>query len=196
MQIEIIVSTISQAWRTGPADVEALVERAARAALSHVVPQAERMAELGVRLSDDDEIRMLNNQYRGMDKPTNVLSFPGDNELSDPALPPALLGDVVLAHGVVCREAHEQGKSLSDHVSHLTVHGVLHLLGYDHELDHEAEAMETAERHILSTLGIADPYAQATDALAAPSSGNHTDADPASRDGRFPQQKRQQRLCR
>ena len=100
-------------------------------------------------------------RYRGIDRPTNVLSFPGDGELSQVEAPPALLGDVVMARDVVRREAREQAKSMADHVSHLTVHGVLHLLGYDHEDDGDADVMETAEREILAGLGIADPYADA-----------------------------------
>lgn len=196
MQIEILVSTTSPAWRTELADVEALVERAARAALGHGVPEARRVAELGVRLSDDAEARSLNNQYRGIDRPTNVLSFPGDSDLGDPEAPPALLGDLVLAHGVVSREAREQGKSIADHLCHLTVHGVLHLLGYDHEIEHEAEAMEAAERHILSTLGIADPYAPRQHADHDPEAQRGSETDPTRHGDHSIHSQRQQRPCR
>lgn len=167
MQIEIIVSTTSPAWRTDLPEVELLVERAARAALDHAAADGSRSAELSLCLSDDAEVQALNRQFRGHDRPTNVLSFPGDSDLSDPDAPPALLGDVVLAHGVVFKEAREQGKSTADHVCHLTVHGVLHILGYDHESDDEAEVMEAAEIEILSGMGIADPYAVPETAVSA-----------------------------
>ena len=107
-------------------------------------------------LSDDSAVRALNRDHRGKDAPTNVLSFP-------PALvPPAgarPLGDVILAYETVRREALEQGKAAADHLRHLVVHGVLHLSGYDHETEAEAEEMEQLEREILAGLGIADPYA-------------------------------------
>ena len=120
--------------------------------------------EVSVRLTSDDEVHALNRQYRGKDAPTNVLSFPmvqpdlletvsqnsDDGEL--------LLGDIVLAHGVCAREAAEQGIAVTDHATHLIVHGTLHLLGYDHGTDQEGDAMEEIERRALATLGIADPY--------------------------------------
>lgn len=159
MQADILVSILSAAWRTEPAGAEALVDRAARAALGIAVPDRRRVVELGVRLTDNREMQALNREYRGLDRPTNVLSFPGDADLSCEDARPALLGDVVLAHDVVRSEAQAQGKAMADHLCHLTVHGVLHLLGYDHEIDSEAEAMEAAERRILKELGIADPYA-------------------------------------
>ena len=95
----------------------------------------------------------LNRDFRGKDKPTNVLSFPA------PANPEGHLGDIAIAYGVTAREAETAGKSLADHATHLAVHGVLHLLGYDHETDAEAEVMEPLEDAILAELGIADPYA-------------------------------------
>lgn len=114
-----------------------------------------RRADLALRLVADDEGRALNRHYRGMDHATNVLSFPAD-------LPPGvelpILGDIVLCAPVVAREAREQGKRLQHHYAHLTVHGVLHLLGFEHEDAREAEAMELLERQILASLGINDPY--------------------------------------
>ena len=111
--------------------------------------------ELTVRVVDEAEGRALNRRYRGRDYATNVLSFPAE-------LPPGvdlpLLGDLVLCAPVVAREAAEQGKPLAHHWAHLTVHGVLHLLGEDHQTDAEAERMEGAERRILSGLGVPDPY--------------------------------------
>src|SRR5690606_17864224 len=115
-----------------------------------------READLGIRLVDAREGRALNRHYRGKDYATNVLSFPAE-------LPPGvdlpLLGDLVICAPVVAREAAEQGKPLVAHYAHLTVHGVLHLLGLDHEDEREAEAMEQIEREILATLGYPDPYA-------------------------------------
>ena len=107
-----------------------------------------------VLLTDDASIRDLNARFRGKDQPTNVLSFPA------PETAAPHLGDIALAYGVCAREAEAQGKSLQHHLMHLTAHGVLHLLGYDHETDAEAEEMEGMERAILATLGVSDPYAE------------------------------------
>jgi probable rRNA maturation factor len=112
-------------------------------------------ADLAIRLVDTKEGRSLNRHYRGKDYPTNVLSFPA--ELPEGVNLP-LLGDLVICAPVVAREAKEQGKTLVAHYAHLTIHGVLHLLGLDHEDEREAEAMEKIEREILADLGIADPY--------------------------------------
>lgn len=112
-------------------------------------------SELSVRLVDAEESQALNRDYRGRDKPTNVLSFPFENP---PGVSLPLLGDLVICHPVVAAEAAEQDKSLHDHYAHMVVHGTLHLLGYDHLEDDEAEAMEALEREILAELGIADPY--------------------------------------
>ena len=120
--------------------------------------------EVSVRFGDDEEVRTLNRDYRGKDKPTNVLSFP----MAAPAVLEAaadgdeieiLLGDIVLARGVCAGEAEERGIAVETHAAHLLVHGTLHLLGYDHETSEaDAEAMEELERRALATLGIADPY--------------------------------------
>jgi len=123
-----------------------------------------READLAVRLVDEAEGRALNRHYRGKDYATNVLSFPADIA-EGVKLPKGvkmpLLGDLVLCAPVVVREAREQGKRLNDHYAHLTVHGALHLLGWDHEDAREAECMEALEREILAGLGIADPYLDA-----------------------------------
>ncbi|MCE8024500.1 MULTISPECIES: rRNA maturation RNase YbeY [Halomonadaceae] len=116
----------------------------------------ETRHEVTVRFVDADEGQALNRDYRGRDKPTNVLSFPFDGP---PGIALPLLGDLVLCHPVVEREAAEQSKRLEHHYAHLVVHGMLHLLGHDHLEDEEAEAMEQLERDILADLGIADPYA-------------------------------------
>jgi probable rRNA maturation factor len=114
-----------------------------------------READLAIRLVDAREGKSFNRHYRGKDYATNVLSFPA--ELPEGVKLP-LLGDLVICAPVVAREAAEQGKPLNAHYAHLTVHGVLHLLGWDHEDEREAECMEQLEREILATLGIADPY--------------------------------------
>jgi probable rRNA maturation factor len=118
-----------------------------------------RDADVSVRIVDEPEMRALNSDYRDQDKPTNVLAFPaGDAGFVPPGERP-LLGDIVVCAGVVAREAEEQGKLPAHHWGHMLVHGTLHLLGHDHASDVEAEAMEALERHILESLGIADPYA-------------------------------------
>ena len=143
----------------------ATVEKAARAAwLSAELPAAivERASvEMSVLLSDDATVRDLNATYRGQDKPTNVLSFAFADGLVAPVPEhgPFLLGDVVLACETIEREAHEQGKCFSDHTIHLVVHGVLHLLGYDHQEPDQGDRMEALETRILAGLGISDPYA-------------------------------------
>lgn len=142
--IEIEVE--DEAWRAIDA-VEAIVERAAQAALGDLA------GDVVVLLTDDAAVAEINGRFRDKDRPTNVLSFPAP----DSARPH--LGDLILASGVCAAEAASQGKTMADHLTHLTVHGVLHLLGRDHEDDAEAEAMEAEERTILATLGVADPYA-------------------------------------
>ncbi len=120
--------------------------------------------EISIRLTDDDELRTLNAQYRHKDKATNVLSFPmiqpdlleTVTQNSDDG--EVLLGDIVLAYGVCAAEAADKGVSVAHHATHLVVHGTLHLLGYDHQGDGEADAMEEIERSALASLGIADPY--------------------------------------
>jgi len=118
-----------------------------------------RDVEVSVRVVDEEEMRALNRDYRDKDRPTNVLAFPsGDGDVVPPGETP-LLGDVVVCAGVVAREAQEQGKPSEHHWSHMLVHGTLHLLGYDHVSDGDAEVMEALERRILAGFGIADPYA-------------------------------------
>jgi len=114
--------------------------------------------EISLVLADDDMVQDLNHQYRDQNKPTNVLSFPQGDEGLAPDGEVRMLGDVVLAFQTTQREATDQGKTLSAHTSHLVVHGVLHVLGFDHESDAEADDMEALERNILATLKIADPY--------------------------------------
>jgi probable rRNA maturation factor len=143
-----------------------LVRRAAEAAIAEsAFPQlakSERPVEISVLLTGDEKVRELNGQYRGKDKPTNVLSFP----MADPedlrnttsAGPELLLGDIILARGVCEAEAADRGVSVEQHATHLIVHGTLHLLGYDHHHDAEAADMESREVRALDRLGIANPY--------------------------------------
>ncbi|MCE2569967.1 rRNA maturation RNase YbeY [Motilimonas eburnea] len=112
-------------------------------------------AELTIRIVDTQESQQLNCDYRGKDKPTNVLSFPFE---SPPGLDLPLLGDLVVCKSVVEQEAKEQGKALNAHWAHMIIHGTLHLLGYDHIDDHEAEEMESLETQIMLQLGFIDPY--------------------------------------
>lgn len=112
-------------------------------------------AELTIRIVEPDEIQALNRSYRHKDKPTNVLSFPFE---APPGVELPLLGDVVICAEVVAQEAQEQGKPLFEHWAHMVVHGVLHLLGYDHIEDDEAEEMESLEIEILAGMGIRNPY--------------------------------------
>ena len=140
------------AWLAAEPDCEALAVAAGEAALA-AAPTLRRIGEeVSVLLTDDPTVHALNAQYRHHDKPTNVLSFPApDNSHGH-------LGDICLAYGVCAREAGEQGKTLAAHLQHLVAHGVLHLVGYDHEDEADAEVMEDLERQILAGLGLADPY--------------------------------------
>ncbi len=158
------------------ADWEALAVLAVAAAVDATphgaLATADAVVEISIRLTDDAEVQTLNRDYRHKDKPTNVLSFPmiapdlldtvANTDANDGAGPGAggevLLGDIVLAHETCAREADDKGIALPAHVTHLIVHGTLHLLGYDHQGQAEAEVMEQIERDVLASLGIADPY--------------------------------------
>ncbi|WP_441997410.1 rRNA maturation RNase YbeY [Microvirga sp. 2TAF3] len=139
----------------GLEDAQALAQRAADAA-AEAADAADEDFEISVMLTDDASIRTLNREWRGKDKPTNVLSFPAPEQPGFEG--PRHLGDIALAYETLVREAEEESKTLAHHFAHLIVHGVLHLLGYDHEVDEEAEIMEALEVKALATLGIADPY--------------------------------------
>ena len=142
-------------WPAEP-ELTRLVDRAVAAAFAET--GAEGASELSVVFSDDAHIRALNAGWRGKDKPTNVLSFPAFSFPKGEPLPP-MLGDIVLASETVAREAALEGKPIENHISHLVIHGLLHLLGHDHETDAEAEEMEAIERAALARLAIPDPYA-------------------------------------
>ncbi len=155
-KIDIAISILSPRWRTHLPEARRVCRRAARAALA-AAPRAPRAGELGLVLADDDRVRRLNRDYRGRDEPTNVLSFPAGGVPAGAASAP--LGDVVLALETLVAEAEAQGKRPEDHLSHLVVHGVLHLLGYDHAEEPEASEMERLEVAALAGLGVPDPYA-------------------------------------
>jgi len=146
-----------------------LVRNAAEAAIAEsAFPQlatSERSIEISVRLTGDEAVRALNAEWRGKDKPTNVLSFPMSEAVelqkAKVAGPELLLGDIILARGVCEAEAAEKGVRFEDHAAHLVIHGTLHLLGYDHHCEDEAADMESREIRALGRLGIANPYEEA-----------------------------------
>ena len=160
--VEILIE--SDAWRMLP-EAEDIVRRVIAFAATCPHPTLPRWrghhrnAELSVLLCDDKTVARLNAQWRGQQKPTNVLSFPApppQGAVPDEKIP---LGDIAIAYETLAREAEENGKTVSAHLSHLVVHGFLHLLGYDHHMDDDAERMERLERDILARIGVADPYA-------------------------------------
>ena len=146
-------------WHGVDAALAASVEAAVRAAIGHAGLEAPE-AEISVVLGDDGLVHGLNRDFRDTDRPTNVLSFALTEGEQGPAgeAGPVMLGDVVLAFDTVAREARDQSKSRRDHALHLVVHGVLHLMGYDHGSEAEARVMERMEQRVLADLGIADPY--------------------------------------
>jgi probable rRNA maturation factor len=166
--LDLDVVTETQAWTERLPDVVALCREAAGTAF--IVAGGHRQfpgvaADACLLLSDDERIRALNNTFRGRDEPTDVLSFPSAGEdvlaAAGADAPPSLLGDIIIAFETTAAEAAAAGKSLGTHLRHLVVHGVLHLLGYDHVIDADAVEMEALEVRVLARLGIADPYTTA-----------------------------------
>jgi probable rRNA maturation factor len=155
LRLEVDVVRHGEEW-SHAAVTDAMLKRGARAALLSAPPEAQGAYQVIILLTDDAEIKELNRTWRGKDAPTNVLSFPGGDDPTDPRL----LGDVVLAYETILQEARDSGIPFADHVQHLVVHGLLHLLGFDHMNDEEAERMENLERTALASIGIADPYAE------------------------------------
>jgi probable rRNA maturation factor len=155
-----LVETLVEDERWTAADIEAIAERAARAALTATGRDPERH-EIGLLACDDARITSLNGQFRGKAQPTNVLSWPAfAAPVPEPGSEPLFLGDLALAYETCDREAEAAGIALADHAAHLLVHGVLHLLGHDHEEDAEAGAMEALETNVLASMGIANPYSR------------------------------------
>jgi probable rRNA maturation factor len=151
--LAIDVATESAQWDKA-APLDGLIERALHEALAASKVRLRDGAEVSVLLCDDEFSAELNKKWRDRDQPTNVLSFPAGGDLAGAPM----LGDIVVAYETTAREAAAENKSFEDHVGHLLVHGFLHLLGYDHETEAEAETMENLEREVLALLGIADPY--------------------------------------
>ena len=147
----------SKDWEAIP-ELEALCQRALDAGCAGQAP-SENSAEdshVDVLLADDATLEALNTQWRGKPKPTDVLSFPAE------ACPGNFLGDIAIAHGVAARDAKTSGKTLTSHLSHLLIHGLLHLMGHDHIEDEDALIMENLERSALASIGIDDPYSRIT----------------------------------
>jgi probable rRNA maturation factor len=153
------VLVVAVGWQAEP-EAEAVIHRAIATA-AEIVDADIGDAELAVMLTDDAGIRTLNCNWRGIDKPTNVLSFPAlpPTGAGGPDEAPRMLGDIAIAYETTRREADDEQKPFDHHLGHLAVHGFLHLVGYDHEADGDAERMEALERRILAQLGIPDPYA-------------------------------------
>jgi probable rRNA maturation factor len=152
VQIDVIVR--SPRWRKRPT-AKTVVKKAVWAAAKAV---STPRAELAIVLTDDSTIRALNRDWRGKNAPTNVLSFPAARPGKSRSAPP-YIGDIVIAYQTVAREAVAESKPFNHHLAHLAVHGFLHLLGYDHENDRDAQKMERLERKILKRLAVPDPYA-------------------------------------
>ena len=152
------VLVVADAWQN-ESDAEAVIQRAIAAA-AEMADADIGEAELAVMLTDDAGIRTLNSNWRGIDKPTNVLSFPALQPTGSggPDDAPRMLGDIAIAYETTRKEADDEQKPFDHHLSHLAVHGFLHLIGYDHEKDDDAEAMEALETEILAQLGIPDPH--------------------------------------
>lgn len=160
--IEVAIAIEDEAWTTALPGIADLCRTMAVAALQAAEGALDGPpVEISLVLTSDAAVQELNRDWRGQDKPTNVLSFATQDEEDAPVVvgAPLLLGDIVMAFGTCRREATEQGKEFAHHAAHLVVHGVLHLLGWDHEEDEsEAEEMERLEAAILARFGIADPY--------------------------------------
>jgi probable rRNA maturation factor len=156
MKVSLDISVSSPLWRGLPR-ARAIARETIAAAVAESGGPSEG-GDVSLCLADDAALRALNLRWRGVDKPTNVLSFPS----APPSRPgdPMTLGDIALAYETLAREAQDLGVPLADHYRHLLAHGFLHLIGYDHETDAEAERMEALETRILARLGAADPYAR------------------------------------
>lgn len=153
----INVDADEEAWAAVLPDAGKIAVSAANAAVRFLGKDLGGSA-LEIVLATDEEVAELNGQWRGKPKPTNVLSFPAASDIVVPPGEPRPLGEIILAAGVVAREAAEQSKSPADHFTHLVVHGFLHIMGYDHEVEAEADRMERLETEVLAQMGIANPY--------------------------------------
>jgi probable rRNA maturation factor len=156
VSVDVLIE--SEAWQ-GVSGAEDVARQAIAFAAAATDGMRHRGAELSILLCDDKTIAVLNGQWRGQEKPTNVLSFPAPSMSGASPQDRIPLGDIAVAYETLVREAAESGKTAPDHLAHLVVHGFLHLVGYDHQTDDEAERMERLERDILARIGVADPYA-------------------------------------
>jgi probable rRNA maturation factor len=156
MKLSVEINVPSALWRGLPR-ARSLARAAIAACLAETGFAPEEGAEVSLSLTDDAEVRSLNARWRGLDKATNVLSFPAVAPKRVAGAP--MLGDIALAYETLAREADEVPVPLADHYRHLVAHGFLHLIGYDHQTDRDAERMEALERRVLARLGVADPYA-------------------------------------
>jgi probable rRNA maturation factor len=152
LEIDVLVS--EPAWSVALDDPKGTCRAACKACALPV----SRAGEVSILLCDDVRVRELNRDYRHQDKPTNVLSFANPEATESLEFGPRLWGDIVIAFGVTSAEAHSEGKTLADHLSHLVIHGMLHLLGHDHQDDAQAERMEALEISTLARIGITNPY--------------------------------------
>jgi len=159
----VAINVEDNAWREAVPDLDVSVADTVSVAMNMAIARSgnvrkKQETEISLLFTNNQKVQALNAQYRGADRPTNVLSFPGhiDQDSSVSSVIP--LGDIALAFELIDQEAAAQGKSVSDHMSHLIVHGLLHLLGYDHKHDRDAVEMEQLERRILMSMGLHDPY--------------------------------------
>jgi len=146
--LEIDIQVASPLWQVQP-----LAEETVRTAIAAAAMELAADGEVSVLLTDDASIRTLNRDWRKLDKPTNVLSFPAAKQAGS-----ALLGDIVIAYETLARECEDEGRDVLHHLAHLSVHGFLHLLGYDHQTDSQAEAMEGLESRVMRSMNMPDPY--------------------------------------
>lgn len=158
---DIAIQIDDDAWHAALPDALDRCRAAAAAAFRAVGPEPPERAEISVVLANDEIVRILNRDYRGIDRPTNVLSFANFDDDEEPGVPgePVLLGDIVLAYETMATEAEAADLPFAHHVEHLVVHGVLHLLGFDHGDEESAREMESLETEVLGARGIPDPYA-------------------------------------
>jgi probable rRNA maturation factor len=161
VKFELYAALESEAWGD-EGRLVALSQRIFNAAAKELGLQGRSSIEISLLFADDARVQPLNRDWRSMDKPTNVLSFPSVDLEPGDVLPP-VLGDIILAYETVAREAAEEGKPFDNHVSHLLLHGFLHLLGYDHQAEAKALEMEGIETRVLASLAIPDPYAVIAD---------------------------------
>lgn len=180
----VAVTVEAPVWWAALEDPERLCESVVRTTLSHAAPAAWREAQANALLTDDDSIRIINADWRGQDRPTNVLAFPAHAVLpADPPPSGPWLGDLVLGAGIAAAEAEELNKPFADHIAHLLVHGTLHLLGFDHDTDLRASEMERIEDEILKRLGFSRPY---DDLPLATAKSEKPETEPVSREAELP----------